>query len=174
MCKRMWPSEAPEAVAFWPDASPWIYGQRKRVAHNSTGTTTTARGRLVIFGGEAYEAWGANHVRQPGVPGEHSWVRQYVPHLDCRATCCRAGEGQRRDTRCPHHTLEQRPDRKAGQPIETGQAPDVWPCQLRLTPTTHSACGMIHAKLCGRPWRGNVLLHQFKPFLRSFAFALRP
>ncbi len=68
MCRRMWPGESSRSVAFWSDASPWIYGQRKRVAHNSTGTTTTAGGRLVIFEGEAYEASGANYVRQPAAP----------------------------------------------------------------------------------------------------------
>ena len=39
MCKRTWPSKAPWLVAFWLDTSPWICGQRKRVAHTSTGTT---------------------------------------------------------------------------------------------------------------------------------------
>jgi len=41
--------------------------------------------------------------------------------------------------------LEQRPNRKAGQPTETDQAPDVWSCQLQPAPPPRSADGKVHS-----------------------------
>ncbi len=80
----------------------------------------------------------------------------------------RAEERRRRDTRRSHHALEQRPDRRAGQPTETGQAPDAWSRQLRPAPTRRSACGMIHAK-CRRTtkYRGNFRLSGGIPLMRA-------
>ena len=46
--------------------------------------------------------------------------------------------------------LEQRPDRRADQPAENHQAPDVWPGQPRSTRTQVPACRMI-TKSCQEP-----------------------
>ena len=85
-----------------------------------------------------------------------------------------SGTGWRRGARRLDPTLEQWPGRGADQPPQAAETAKLRPGQLRPTATARSDGGMIHAKPCGRPWRGNALLHQLKPFSRPFAFALRP